>query len=236
MEKISQIIEKISQLSVLKVVLISVLFLGLYYALVVQYDDSLYVMENSINMTQETINQKEKEMEDLKVLVERTTNLQEEYNTKTRYFNIFAGYMKQIENPTTFFSQMTNSFISIIGIQVTNYESKKAVIVKNSIDQSVDNYKLMPLEINLKGTFAQLLSFMSYLTESEQLISMETFKIKRIEADEAKGQLSLLSLKGEIALYSMLSEEDKLELEKGQNNDGATPNESVPAPPPGANQ
>ena len=99
----------------------------------------------------------------------------------------------------------------------------------------------MPLEINIEGTFAQLLSFMSYLTQSEQLISMETFKIKKIEADQSRGQLSLLSLKGEIALYSMLSEEDKLQLEKemegsSKTGDTVTPSGSAPTPSTGANQ
>ena len=242
MEKINQAIEKISQLSILQVVLISVLVVGLYYALVLQYDDSLYTTEQNITLTRDTIEQKEKEFEDLKVLIERSANLQDEYYEKTKSFNVFVGYMKQIENPTTFFSQMTNSFISTIGIQVNKYESKKAVVVKNSVDQSISSYKFMPLEISIEGTFAQLLSFMSYLTRSKQLISMEFFKIERVKTDQARGQLSLLSLKGEIALYSLFSEGEKQQLQKemeenSKANNTTTPDTgSVPASSAGVNQ
>ena len=228
MDKINQIIEKISQLSIIHIVLISILFLGIYYALILQYDDSLYVAEQSINLTKENIEQKEKEFEDLKVLIERSAHLQNEYNEKTKSFNVFVQYMKRIENPTTFFSQMTNnSFLSTIGIQINKYEAKKAIIAKDSSGQYVDNYKLMPLEIHIEGTFAQLLSFISYLTQGEQLISMESFQIKKIETDQAKGQLSLLSLRGEMFVYSLLSEEEKLELQKETEENSKT-NETTP--------
>ena len=228
MDKINQIIEKISQLSIIHIVLISILFLGIYYALILQYDDSLYVAEQSINLTKENIEQKEKEFEDLKVLIERSANLQNEYNEKTKSFNVFVQYMKRIENPTTFFSQMTNnSFLSTIGIQINKYEAKKAIIAKDSSGQNVDNYKLMPLEIHIEGTFAQLLSFISYLTQGKQLISMESFQIKKIETDQAKGQLSLLSLKGEMFVYSLLSEEEKLELQK-ETEENSKKNETTP--------
>ena len=239
MEKINEIIEKISQLSTLHIIIISILFFCLYYALILQYDDSLYVVEQNINMTKENIEQKNKEFEGLKALIERSANLQNEYIEKTKSFNVFAQYMKKIENSTTFFSQMTNSFISTIGIQINNYESKKAVIVKSSLDQGIGNYKLMPLEINIEGNFAQLLSFMSYLTQNKQLIVMESFKIKRVEDDQARGQLSLLSLTGSIVLYSLLSEEDKLELEKEEIEESSkkdsTANTEPASTPSGAN-
>ena len=236
MEKVNEIIEKISQLSLLHVILISILFFGLYYVFILQYDDSLYVAEQNINMTKENIEQKDKEFKDLKTLIESSTDLQNEYNEKTKSFNVLAQYMKRIENSTTFFNQMTNSFISAIGIQVNNYESKEAIIAKDSLDQSIDNYKLMPLEINIEGTFAQLLSFMSYLTQSDQLITMESFKIEKIDPAQAKGQLSLLSLTGRIVLYSLLSEEDKLEIQKEieENNKNDTPSTAGSASP-GAN-
>ena len=240
MEKINQAIEKISHLSVLHVILISLLVIGLYYALVLQYDDSLYIAEQNITLTRNTLEQKEKEFEDLTVLIERSSNLQEEYYERTKSFNVFAGYMKKIENPTTFFSQMTNAFISTIGIQVNKYESKESIAVKNNFDQSIDNYKLMPLEVDIRGTFAQLLSFMSYLTQSEQLISMDVFKIKKIDPSQAKGQFSLLSLKGQIVLYSLLPEEEKVKLqemeENNKTNDTTTNTGSAPTPSTGANQ
>ena len=238
MEKVNEIIEKISQLSILHIVLISILFVGLYYVFILQYDDSLYVAEQSINMTKENIEQKDKEFGSLKALIESSTNLQDEYIEKTKSFNVFAQYMKRVENSTTFFSQMTNSFITAIGIQVNNYESQEAVIVRNTLDQSIDNYKLMPLEISIAGTFAQLLSFMSYLTQSEQLIAIESFKMEKIEPAHAKGQLSLLSLTGRIILYSLLSEEDKLETQKeteGNNKDDTTSNTGSASTSPGAN-
>ena len=216
--------EKIKRLSFIHTILIAILVLILYYTIFLQYDESINLTEQRIILTREAIEQKKKEVEDLETLVQNFASLQGEYNEATKSLNIFSQYMSEIENATTFFSQIINDpAIRTIGIQVNAYESEKAMPLRDNLNNVLNNnYKLIPLMINIEGSFSQLLVFMSHLTQIKQLIAIESLDIIKTEKDRSDGQLSLLSLTGKIILYSLTSQEDQLELQEETENNEAT--------------
>ena len=221
--------EKIKRLSFFHIFLIAILLLALYYALILQHDDSLHIAEQNINLTREAIEQKKKEIEDLRVLVQSSDELQNEYNSVTESLNVFSEYMSEIENATTFFSQIVNSSaVRTMGIQVNSYESGEAKFLRDDPNNILsNNYKVISLTISIKGTFSQLLLFISHLTQVKQLIAIESLRISKMEEDQADGQLSLLSLTGRIVLYSLTSEEDKLQLQQNENDEATGATSSV---------
>ena len=221
--------EKIKRLSFLHIFLIAMLVLALYYALILQYDDSFYIAQQNINLTRETIEQKKKEVENLKSLIQSFSELQNEYNATAETLSVFSKYISEIENATTFFSQTVNSpAVRTMGIYVNSYESGEEKFLEDDFNNVIsNNYKIISLTISIKGTFSQLLLFISHLSQIKQLITIESLKISKMEEDQADGQLSLLSLTGKIILYSLTSTEDKLQLQQNENDKATGATSSV---------
>ena len=75
----------------------------LYYTLILRNDDSLQIAEKNLTLLQYEVEQKEKEFEDIKALVERSASFQNEYDVSKQAIDNFFQYIPKITDPTTFF-------------------------------------------------------------------------------------------------------------------------------------
>ena len=221
--------KKLNQLSLFHTFLISLLVLGLYWIFIIQNDTYLDTVTQNISLTKVNIEEKQKEYEDIKTLIERFSDFKNEYETTKKTADVFFEYMNYIDNSTTFFDKLVNEpSIQAIGIKVNGHESQDETFATDLLGELVDAYKLVPLTIKIEGSYTQLLLFMSHLTEVQQLISID--KIRIHNPNQTAEQKANLTLDGNITLYAQVMENEKQEMMKKAeaNNNNKAPTTSSP--------
>lgn len=212
-------LHKIYQSSYFIILTISLVITLLYYLLILRNDNSLQISEKNLTLLKHKIEQKEKEFKDIKVLIERHVTFQNEYDMAQKIVDdFFQAYIPQISDSTMFFSRIINSpaFLAT-GVNVVSYKPDEEIISQNEASHQIKNYKLFPLKIKIEGSFAQLLLFISHLTQIDQLITLNDFHISVIKS-ETTNQIEsnvLLTLEGNLFLYgseqkSKVSDEDAI--------------------------
>ena len=201
------LIQKIYNLSYFHALALSLLFGVLYYVLILMNDNSLQIKEKNLALLRYEVEQKEKELENVKTLVERYASFQSEYNVSKKSVDKIFEYIPNVSDPVTFFNNVINNpSVKAMGLKVNSYKPGEEIIPQDKLGNVINDYKLMPLKINIEGSFSQLLLFIAYLTQIKQLIVLEDFRINKVESTIADGSLSRLSLDGNLILYSSFEE------------------------------
>ena len=201
------LIQKIYKLSYFHAFSLSLLFGLVYYVLILRNDNSLQTTEKNLALLKYEVEQKEKEFEDIKTLVERYASFQSEYNMSKEFVDKFFKYIPNIQDPVIFFNNILNDpSVQAIGLKVNSYKPGEEITPKDKLGNVINDYKLLPLKISIEGNFSQLLLFIAHLTQIKQLIILEHFRISKIESTSIDSSLSKLSLEGDIVLYSIAGE------------------------------
>ncbi|MCB0362101.1 MAG: type 4a pilus biogenesis protein PilO [Bdellovibrionales bacterium] len=194
------------QVSFGKALLFGILVAGAYYS--VGYDDGTS-LKLQISGTKTQIQESESEIKGLEKQIERVATMKKVMEALGSEFDSFLAYIPEKfslpELMRIITTEARSAGVSVNGIS----EMKDAVPDYSSAGNSSSQfYEELGVEVELQGTFSQLLLFLSYLTKLDKILTISQLSMAS-EAKLGDKESPIITFKCRIKGYRYLSTQAK---------------------------
>lgn len=190
--------EMFARLTLLRAFVMSFFLMGLYYVLMYDNGDAQRAM---IERTHSDVQRVQAELTEVNKSLERAKSFQ----------TASQGLGNSIQKLLSFIPEnfrmgqlmkMISSEARISGLDLKNMQPVVVVQGTNNAGRSLAEFEEIGVQLELTGSFSQILSFMSSLTEKKQIFLFEKIKIFRTMG--AQGDEEMVTLTAEVHAYSYL--------------------------------
>ena len=200
--------ERLQQLTYSKVLLLGLLIAGLYYA--IGYDNGKN-LKNSAEQMKVQIKEKAAEIKDLELQAERIINMKKMMGVLGEDLENFLAYIPEKMSITDLMKIISTEAESA-GVNVNRMGEFRSPSPSRVLEKG-QFYEELAVELNLQGTYAQLLLFLSYLTKLDKILSVSQLSMES-NAQQGDRESPIISFNCVILGYRYLLHSAA---EKGEN-------------------
>jgi len=190
--------EMFARLTLVRALVMGLFLAGLYY--VTMYDNG-EAQRAMIQQSQSTIQRLQGELAQVEESLQRAKSFQ---SASLDLGNSIQKLLSFI--PEDFrmgqLMKMISQEARIAGLDLKNMQPVVVVQGTNNFGKNLTEFEEIGVQLELRGTFTQILSFMSSLTEKKQIFLFE--KIKIFKTLGVQGEEELVTLTAEVHAYSYL--------------------------------
>ncbi|MCB0364807.1 MAG: type 4a pilus biogenesis protein PilO [Bdellovibrionaceae bacterium] len=160
--------DRMQQLTFGKALMFGLLIAGLYYS--IGYDSGSE-LEVSIAQTKEQIQDKQTEIKGLERQIERIKTMQKVMGVLGTEFDSFLSYIpEKMSMPDLM--KIISTEAKAAGVGINGIGEVTSNMASRATSEEGQFYEEMIVEVELVGTYAQLLLFLSYLTKLDKILSI----------------------------------------------------------------
>jgi Tfp pilus assembly protein PilO len=191
---VNQYIAKLAALEWPKILGIGVLMAGLYWALL--YNDGSSVTEaiNQANTRLQTANRQLAETE--KALAD-ANRFETEVQNLARQFEKIVDFMPATVTAADL-TTIVNKQVQLAGVRAASIKPKSEIV-------RVGFYETSRVELELEGSFAQIVTFLSYMSRVPRLLTFENTVVTQAQANKDNAS-SILTFKTTLVGYRYLKD------------------------------
>jgi len=191
-------LEKLSEISIPRAALFGIIIGALYYF--IGYNDGSTIVANIVNKENE-----------IKALEARRNRLDKTINEVKNFEIIQSELGDKLEKAKKYIPKKTNavtlmrklsSEAKLAGTNILNITEG----TRNMVDGAF--FEKLSISVRLQGTYGQLLTFMSYMTKVDQIVTVSNINM-RLDNAASGGESKMLSFTGLFSGYSYVGEDKK---------------------------
>lgn len=195
----NELTAKLVRLTPPQVIVAALIALGVYYMF---FYDSGNTQIAQIARIQGQIQGKQKELQKLQQQAQEVSQLMAKREELDRQLDSLKKYVPQDLTASNLMGLISNE-AKAAGANILNIQGNS-----RSSGKSKNNFLMeMPVQVQLKGAFSQLMLFMSYLTRVDKVITLNSFSMR--SDNSPPGETPTIAFQGEFAGYRLNVEEDK---------------------------
>lgn len=176
-----QLISHLGELPWPKVAVYGFIAVLLYYFLL--YDDGT-ALRNRFTATTAQLAQAQKGLDETRKAMEDADKFEREVKLTAQQFERIRDFMPEDLNAASL-TEIILHQASMAGAKVLKLEPKQG-------DERVDFYEMTRVQVSLEGSYAQLVTFLSYLSRVPKLLTFDTVKITRQGGDPETPKLKFV--------------------------------------------
>ncbi len=199
--------ERIESLSVLQALVGGLIFAAVYYFMV--FDSGNSVMTR-LKVVKEEVALNESKLEKLRVENQKSLALQEELIEVEKNLEPYVEVLGS-GDPISKMVRLISDEARVAGLNIMSIQDSNSNIKE-------EPFTVYEISVNLKGTFDQVLYFLSYLTRVKKIILLTNFRFENL--NQLGDKKSLVTFNGAFRAYSYSQKTLDIDKESEENPDG----------------
>lgn len=193
-----------------KALVLGILIAVIYYS--IGYDSGTEI-KLAIGKTKEQIQDSESEIKGLERQIERIVTMKKVMDVLGAEFKAFLSYIpEKLSLPELM--RVISTEARAAGVSVNGIGEVRTGVQSRSKDDTVDQfYEELTVQVELQGTYSQILLFLSYLTKLDKILTISQLSMTS-QAKVGDRESPIISFKCQIKGYRYLKSESK-EPQKG---------------------